>query len=524
MRERIAALALVLAAAPLVLLAGKAVGADGAAAGDQGRAIFEGTCAACHGTDLAGGRGPSLFDSRLLARLGDEGLHQRISDGVPGTEMPAFAKTYSEGQIDSIVAYLHRRSAQLAPTAGPAQAPPAAPAPDPNGQRIHTARQDIRLVTVAEGLDTPWAVDFLPDGRALVTERTGQLRIVSADGKLLPQPVSGIPKVHTGQDAGLFDVAVSPRYAEDGWVYLAYSDDNPADPAPPPPEPGTPSYLVKRKPSMTVIVRGRIDARNRWTDQQDIFRAPWPLYTPSGMHYGCRLLFDGKGHLYFTLGERGDMANARRLDTPLGKVHRVNLDGSIPPDNPFAKQQGAVGSIWSIGHRNPEGLAIDPSTGLLWESEHGPVGGDEINIVQPSKDYGWGTVSKGIQPGIEEVSAPGLVDPVVWYFPTIAPSGIAFYEGDRYPEWKGSLFVTGLRGEQLRRLEIQGRKVRAQEIVFAQLGRVRDVTTGPDGLLYVLVQHPTGPGTGLDLSDPAPGALVRLDPITWKQEPFRRPQ
>jgi glucose/arabinose dehydrogenase len=242
------------------------------------------------------------------------------------------------------------------------------------------------------------------------------------------------------------------------------------------------------------------------------------------MHYGCRLLFDGKGHLYFTLGERGDMTNARRLDTPLGKVHRVNLDGSIPPDNPFAKQQGAVGSIWSIGHRNPEGLAIDPGTGLLWESEHGPVGGDEINIVEPGKDYGWGTVSKGIQPSIEEVSAPGLVDPVVWYFPTIAPSGIAFYKGDRYPGWKGSLFVAGLRGEQLRRLEIQGRKVTAQEIVFAQLGRVRDVTTGPDGLLYVLIQHPTGPGTGLDLSDPAPGALVRLDPITWKQEPFRRPQ
>jgi glucose/arabinose dehydrogenase len=242
------------------------------------------------------------------------------------------------------------------------------------------------------------------------------------------------------------------------------------------------------------------------------------------MHYGCRLLFDGKGHLYFTLGERGDMTNARRLDTPLGKVHRVNLDGSIPPDNPFAKQQRAVGSIWSIGHRNPEGLAIDPGTGLLWESEHGPVGGDEINIVEPGKDYGWDTVSKGIQPGIEEVSAPGLVDPVVWYFPTIAPSGIAFYEGDRYPGWKGSLFVAGLRGEQLRRLEIQGRKVTAQEIVFGQLGRVRDVTTGPDGLLYVLIQHPTGPGTGLDLSDPAPGALVRLDPITWKQEPFRRPQ
>lgn len=522
MRKRIAALALAFGAGPLALMAGHAAGADNAAENGEGQTIFEGICASCHGSDLAGGRGPSLFDPQLLSRLGDDTLHQRISDGVAGTEMPAFANIYTKAQIDSVIAYLHQRSAQLASTSAPAHGPPTTPAPNPDGQRIHTEKQDVRLVTVAGGLDTPWAVDFLPDGRALVTERGGQLRIVSKDDTLLA--VTGLPKVHTGQDAGLFDVAVSPTYAQDGWIYLAYSDDNPDDPEPPPPDPGTPSYLVKRKPSMTVIVRGKLDAQNRWVDQQDIFRAPWSLYTPSGMHYGCRLLFDRKGHLYFTLGERGDMTNARRTDTPLGKVHRVNLDGSVPKDNPFAGRAGAVGSIWSIGHRNPEGLAIDPSTGLLWESEHGPIGGDEINIIEPGKDYGWGTVSKGIQPGIEDVSAAGLVEPVAWYFPTIAPSGIAFYEGDRYPGWKGSLFVTGLRGQQLRRLEVQGRKVTSQEIVFEQLGRVRDITTGPDGLLYVLVQNPTGPGTGLDLSDPAPGALVRLDPIKWKQEPFRRPQ
>jgi len=218
------------------------------------------------------------------------------------------------------------------------------------------------------------------------------------------------------------------------------------------------------------------------------------------------------------------MTRARRKDAPTGKIHRVHPDGSIPRDNPFVRDAGAVRSIWSVGHRNPQGLAFDPRTGLLWESEHGPIGGDEINVIRKGLDYGWGTASKGMQPGIELVEADGLVDPVAWYFPTIAPSGITFYNADRYPYWKGSLFVAALRGQQLRRIEVQGDAVTGQEIVFQQVGRVRDIETGPDGLLYVLIQEPTGPGTGLDLSDPAPGAVVRLDPITWRQEPFRRPQ
>ena len=263
---------------------------------------------------------------------------------------------------------------------------------------------------------------------------------------------------------------------------------------------------------MTVMIRGRLNANNEWVDTQTLFRAPASLYTSSVIHYGSRFLFDGKGHLYFTLGERGEMTNAQDLATPLGKIHRVNDDGSIPADNPFVHTRGAIPSIWTLGHRNPQGLAIDPVTGLLWESEHGPTGGDEINLIEKGKNYGWGVVTMGVQPGITRRSEAGMVQPVVYYTPAIAPSGILFYTGDRYPAWKNNLFVTGLVGQSLRRLEIKGRQVVSQEVLFQQFGRVRAVATGPDGLLYVLLQDPTGPGTNVGLSAATPGRLVRLVP------------
>jgi len=507
--------------AALALTAAYPLVAQEPAAPSQAREVVDTVCAACHGTPGTGGRAPSLVTADLFARLGTGGVRQRIADGVPGTEMPGFAGTYDEATIAAIVAYLEGRAAAAqAPAAMPQ--PAAAPAPNPDGQRFHSDEQDFRLVKVADGLDTPWALDFLPDGRMLVTERSGRLRVVDRDGTLL-SPVAGTPAVHLGQDAGLFDVAVSPGYARDGWIYLSYSDNNPADPEPPPSPPGTPGHLVQRKPSMTVIVRGKLDASGAWTAQQDIFRLPWSAYSPSGAHYGTRMTFGPDGMLYFSLGDRGDMTNARRHDSPLGKIHRVNPDGTAPRDNPFVNERGAVPTIWSLGHRNPQGLAFDPATGLLWESEHGPFGGDEINVIRKGLDYGWGTVSKGIQPGIELVSSEGLVEPAAWYFPTIAPSGIAFYDGDRYAGWKGSLFVASLRGEELRRLEVEGDRVVAQEVLFSRLGRVRDVATGPDGLLYVIIQRPTGPGTGLELSAETPGAVFRLEPIEWTQEPFRRP-
>ena len=198
------------------------------------------------------------------------------------------------------------------------------------------------------------------------------------------------------------------------------------------------------------------------------------------------------------------MTNAQDLSKPLGKIHRVNDDGSIPKDNPFVNTPNALPSIWTYGHRNPQGLAWDPA-GLLWESEHGPTGGDEINVIEKGKNYGWGVISMGLQNGITERSREGMEQPIVYYTPTIAPSGIAFYTGSKYPAWKNNLFVAALAGQQLRRLEISGRKVIHQEAVFEQFGRVRAVTTGPDGLLYVLLQNPTGSGTGLGLAASTPG-------------------
>jgi glucose/arabinose dehydrogenase len=512
------------------LLAGQAVLAQGEGPVGQGRGIFTASCAGCHGTDLSGGRGPSLFDAKLFARLTDPAIHEKIEKGVKDSEMAGFGGVLQPAQIDAVIAYLHARSAELGGTAAPtgkaaaSGAAPASkgvlrPAPKPDGQRIHSQTQDIQLETLVDDLDTPYGLDFLPDGRLLVSERApvAQLRLIDPSGKTAPVRIAGLPAVHQGQDAGLLDVAVGPDYARDGWIYLAYSDNNPAEPEPAPSPPDTPGFLVKRKASLTVIVRGRIDASGRWGQQQDVFRAPWSFYTPSGAHYGSRILFDGKGHLFFSIGERGDMRNAQNLMTPLGKIHRINLDGTVPADNPFVGRKDALPTIWSYGHRNPEGFAFDPASGLFWESEHGPTGGDEINVIDKGANYGWGVVSKGMQPGLKGVSAPGMVDPIVWYFPTIAPSGIAFYQGDRYAGWNGSLFVAALRGQQLIRLSVKGRQVTGQEVVFRDLGRVRDVATGPDGLLYVLMTDPTGPGWDVNFTDAVHGALVRLKPITWAQ-------
>ena len=199
---------------------------------------------------------------------------------------------------------------------------------------------------------------------------------------------------------------------------------------------------------MTRIVRGRINAENEWVDQQDIFKAPDAIYTPSVIHYGSRFLFDGKGHLFFTLGDRGDMTNAQRLDSPLGKIHRVNEDGTAPADNPFVHTPGAIPSIWTYGHRNSEGLSYDPVTGILWESEHGPTGGDEINIIEKGHNYGWGVVSMGLQPGISSQHQAGMDDPITYYSPAIGPSGITFNTGNHYTGWKNNLFLAALIGRE----------------------------------------------------------------------------
>jgi glucose/arabinose dehydrogenase len=461
--------------------------------------IYAANCASCHGENREGGAGPALNAALIDARSDDQ-LHDTIHDGRPGG-MPAFKGALSEAEQWQLVNFLRFKAA--APSIGPFQAPV-----DPAGLVVHTARQTVKLEVVAAGLDTPWAVAFLPDGRKLVTERPGRLRIIDKGGHLLPDAVVGTPKPWVRQDGGFLDVAIDPNDRRNGWIYLSYSEVLPGH-ALTAAEARLPSRGVDpvEPPSMTVIVRGKIDRQNQWIDNQVIFRAAANFYNRDSSHYGSRFLFDRHGHLFFSLGEKGDMTQAQRLDSPLGKIHRINTDGSVPADNPFVKTPGAIPTIWSYGHRNPEGLAFDPATGLMWESEHGPIGGDELNIIERAKNYGWGVVSMGSQPGIDKRSAPGMVPPIFYYTPAIAPSGIAFDTSNRYPAWEGNLFIAGLAG-QLRRVEVKGRTVAGQEIILQRLGRTRAVYTGPDGLLYVLIHRYVRPGSAA-----APqGWLLRLQP------------
>ena len=475
-------------------------------------ALYTEHCAGCHGTDLTGARAPSLFNEQWLATMTDTRLTSSIRNGVATAGMPPFGALLNDDQIWQLVQHIRLQSGVLKtrPTF----------VPDPSGVVLKTQKETVRLEVVINGLDTPWGLAFLPDGRMLVTERTvngGTLRIVD---KGTSTAVTGTPKVHVQQDAGMFDVEVHPKYAENGWIYLSYAEllpgyTPPAATAPTdPPAGGRGGRGGTVAPSMTTIVRGRINARNEWVDQQVIFRAPAELYTTDGTHFGSRFIFDREGHLFYSIGERGVMQNAQDLSKPTGKLHRVNDDGSVPKDNPFVSTANALPTIWSYGHRNPQGLSWDPRSGRLWESEHGPTAGDEINIVERGRNYGWGVVTRGRQPGITKVSEPGMVDPIVYYIPTFAPSGISFYSGDRYPGWKNtSLFVGGLAGQALRRLEIEGDTVTSQEVIFDQFGRVRDVVQAPDGYLYLALQYATGAGTNYGLIAPSPGLVVRMVPV-----------
>jgi aldose sugar dehydrogenase len=379
---------------------------------------------------------------------------------------------------------------------GQAPVPPQAVA-DPDGRIVTSEKQTFKMEVVARGIETPWALAFLPDGRLLITERPGHLRIVQK-GTLLPGAVKGTPKVWEKQDGGLLDVEVHPQYARNGWIYLSYSETLEGAVASPPADP----------PSMTVIVRGKINKNNEWVDQQVLFRAPPAIYNSSNAHYGSRFIFDKDNHLFFSLGEKQQVMDAQDLSKPTGKIHRVNDDGTVPKDNPFVNRAGALPTIWSYGHRNPQGLAWDPVTGKLWESEHGPNGGDEINIIEPGHNYGWGVITMGTQAGMTKREEPGMEQPIVFYTPTLAPAGMTFYSGDKYPGWKNHLFVGGLAGQQLRRLETSGDTVVHQEVVFKDFGRVRDVVVGPDGYLYVLLQRP-----GDVLSQSTPGMVARLIPV-----------
>lgn len=349
-------------------------------------------------------------------------------------------------------------------------------------QEVETEKVKISVETVASGLEHPWAIAFLPDGNFLVTERPGRLRIVTPKGEV-KKPVSGVPDVDARNQGGLLDVALDPDFEENRLVYLTYAEKG---------EGGT---------NGTAVARGHLteSMSPQLRDVEVIFRQ-----TPkkdSTLHFGSRLVFDNEGHLFVALGERsrvGMREESQDLDSHLGKVVRIWPDGTVPEDNPFAGEKGALPEIWSYGHRNQQGAALHPETGRLWTNEHGPRGGDEINIPQAGKNYGWpivsyGTEYSGAPVGDGESAAPGMESPIYHWTPSIGVSGMAFYTGDAIPEWQGSLFVGGLARPSLRRLTLDGEKVAGEETLLEDLGaRIRDVRQGPDGALYLLTDDEDG--------------------------------
>jgi glucose/arabinose dehydrogenase len=483
--------------------------AGGSAAGrgrggqSPGSAAYAQFCASCHGPTLQGGSATSLVDDDWKFGSDDASIITSIRDGRPGTAMVAFKEVLSEDLIRQLVYHIRTQAAAV-------KGKPETKV-DPDGHVIKSEKQTVKLEVVAKDLETPWGLAFLPDKRLLVTERPGRLRVVE-NGKALP-PVTGTPAVWVRQDGGLFDVEVDPQYAKNGWIYLSYSEPlegftlPPAPDPPPAPQPGGRGNQPPSIPSMTVIVRGKIK-NNAWVEQQVLFRGSKDLYTTANFHYGSRFTFDRAGHLFYSIGDKGKPEDAQDLSKPTGKIHRINADGSIPKDNPFVGRAGAVPSIWSYGHRNPQGFAFDPSTNKLWATEHGPTGGDELNLIEAGKNYGWAVVSNGLQPGITKSEQEGMESPKATWTPTLAPGGIAFYGGTRYPGWKNSLFVSGLGGQQLRRIEITSDKVTSQEVIFNEFGRVRDIIIGPDGLFYVSLSLP-----GQRVSDTTAGVIVRMVPM-----------
>ncbi|WP_295552588.1 PQQ-dependent sugar dehydrogenase [Limnohabitans sp. Rim8] len=348
---------------------------------------------------------------------------------------------------------------------------------------ITSEKHTFRLATLVTGLENPWSVAFLPDGRMLVTERAGRLRLVGSDFRLDPKPIEGLPEsVERGQ-GGLFDVVLHPQYAQNGLIYWAYN------------APGPDGWG-------TALARGKLQGQ-RMTSVQVLF-SMLPK-TRSSHHFGGRIVFDKSGMLYLTLGDRGDKDRAQKLDDHAGSVIRLHDDGRVPADNPFVNRAGALPEKWTLGNRNMQGAALHPQTGELWTHEHGPQGGDEINVMRPGLNYGWPVITYGVNYGLgtrigEGQAKPGMVQPLYKWVPSIAPSGMAFVSGSQFPQWQGDLLVGALRGQMLVRLVLDGEKVlREERLLQGRAGRIRDVRMGPDGLVYLL-------------SDGPDGALMRLEP------------
>lgn len=422
-------------------------------------------CAGCHGTQMERFAGNTWEAFRSGGNLTSV-----IKSGLPELGMPSFEKAFSDQEMLAISDYiLDMKSKNKVPE--PVKYPAV----------VRSKHQSFRIDTVATGLDVPWGITFLPDGDLLITERSGQLFRFS-NGKL-KAIISGVPEVMAQGQGGLMDIILHPKYAQNGWIYISYS-----------------KKALNGVGGNTAIFRSKLK-NNVLVEQQEIFNAE--PNTTRGHHFGCRMVFDDLGYLYFGVGERGESSNAQTLTNHCGKIHRIFDDGRIPPDNPFVKTPGAMPSIYSYGHRNPQGIDIHPVSRRIYNNEHGPRGGDEINLVGKGNNYGWPVITFGINYDgtiiTKETAKTGMEQPVFQWTPSIAPSSMAFVAGDKYPGWKGDILSGSLSFKYLDRVHLENGKVTEEEKLLENAGRVRDVKISPDGYIYVAIEKP--------------GLIVKLVPV-----------
>ena len=434
--------------------------------------LYRDYCLRCHGADDQGGMSSSLIDGKWQYSKTDKERYEATSLGIIDAGMPAFGDVLTPEEIDSVLALLD--TPDVIREMGTAEI-----TDDERPARIRTRHYMLDIEPWAGGdLDIPWGIRFLNDTTALVTERPGGLRMI-VDGWLHPDPIRNTPEVlHAGQ-GGMMDVNIAPDYDENGWIYLAYTHAL---------QPGS-----RFSPAHTRVVRGRI-VDHEWVDEEVVFEAPREDYGRTRFHYGTRVVFDEQGMLYFAIGDRGARTPAQDLASAKGKVHRVHPDGRIPDDNPFVSEPDALKTVFSYGHRNTQGMSFHPETGDLWTIEHGPRGGDEVNIIRAGKNYGWPTVTYGINYNgtiiTHRMRAEGMEEPTYYWEPSIAICGSDFATGDEFPKWNNDFFATGLVTEQVHRLVNTADRVIHDEMIIKGYGRVRDVTFDNDGVMYIVTNQP----------------------------------
>jgi aldose sugar dehydrogenase len=418
-------------------------------------------CASCHGEKV------EMFVDRIWKhgnRKAD--LVASITNGWPDKGMPTWKEVLKPTEVEAIAEMILN---------GIEEGKKYRFSDKPKSNVFEQEDFKVKLDTIAYGLQNPWGMAFLPNDEMLVTDRNGYMYRI--DNKRVKTKLTGVPKVHAEGQGGLLDVILHPKYAENNLIYISYS-------------------LPKKTDSGTVATTAIMKAKlvgNTLVEQKNIFVAE--PYFNTQYHYGSRMQFDKKGFLFFTVGERGkEKVNPQDLGSDCGKVHRINDDGSIPTDNPYVKTKGARPTIYSWGHRNPQGLIINQETGVIWETEHGPRGGDELNIIKKSVNYGWPVISYGInydgKPITNLTEKKGLEQPQHYWIPSIGPSGATFITGDKYKGWKGNLLMGSLRFKYLNRVVLENNKVVKEEILLKNVGRLRDVKMSPDGFIYVCVEEP----------------------------------